>query len=292
MRRVLGGDRGTVGIAAALYFSQMPINNDVTRLFEFRDAANAMLARLVLQTTGTLSVLTLGGGRYTTAVPVVVAEAYQHLEMMVHFHGTAGWFEVRVNGVTVLSVADINTGSTQCAQVAMLFNASSSIGSGLIADMDDLFCYDDTGSFNNTFIGDRRVITLFPDADTIEADWSVVGAADGFAAINQAAPDSDTTYISSTTPGEVSEFTLQNLPAGISNISAVVAVGMMRKTEAGVANVQMSAVSGAAETPGADRPVTERYTYWQDVFETDPASAAPFTPAEVDALRIKFERTA
>jgi hypothetical protein len=162
-------------------------------------------------------------------------------------------------------------------------------------DIDDVFCYDDTGSFNNAFIGDRRVITLFPDADTIQADWTIVGAANGFDAINQANPDGDTTYITAGIPGSptpTSEFGMGNLPAGVSAISGVVLVNMSRKTEAGIANVQMSVISGASETAGTDQPMTEIYTYRQDVFEVDPASAAPFTPSEVDALLIKADRTA
>jgi hypothetical protein len=123
----------------------------------------------------------------------------------------------------------------------------------------------------------------------------VVGAANGFDAIDQVTPDGDTTYITAGIPGSptpISEFGMENLPAGVSAISGVVLVNFSRKTEAGVANVQMSAISGASETAGTDQPMTEIYTYRQDVFETDPASAAPFTPAEVDALLIKADRTA
>lgn len=291
IRRVLGGDKVTVGIGAALYFSNMPTNNGIARLYDFRNNANESLVRLVLQTTGALLVA-YPGGIFTTDTPVVVAEAYQHIEMMVGFSSSTGWLEVRVNGVTVIALSDINTGATLCAQVAFLYNSSSSTATGIgFIDMDDLFCYDGKGSFNNTFIGDRRVITLFPTADTISADFTPVGSATGFGAINQTTPDDDTTYITSATVGDESEFEYANLPGGISSISAVVSVAMSRKTDAGPTNLEVAAVSGASVTPGTDRPLTERYTYWQDVFETDPASAAPFTPAEVNAMKLRFKRT-
>jgi hypothetical protein len=235
-----------------------------------------------------------------TASPVVTAETYQHVEALVFFSQTVGTVEVRVNGVTVLSITGADTVATanvECSQVAFLCaaNDTSNADHGVISDLDDVFCYDDTGSFNNTFVGDRRVLTLFPDADTAQADWTVVGAANGFDAINQANPDDDTTYISAGVPGsptEVSEFGVEDLPAGISAVSAVVLVNRSRKTEAGTANVQMSVISGAAESAGTDHPMTEVYTYRQDVFETDPDSAAPFTPSEVDAIVIKADRTA
>lgn len=298
-RRVLGGAKTTVGLAGAFYFATLPTANNVTRIFEYRDAANASQVSIVLQSTGTIEIKRGAVNSATvlgvTASPVVSAETYQHIEAMVFFSQTVGTVEVRVNGVTVISLSGldtVNTSLVECSQVVM----GGGIGTGVpTTDMDDIFAYDDTGSFNNTFIGDRRVLTLFPDANTVQADWTAVGAATGYECIDEANPDGDTTYITAGVPGSpgiISEFGIQNLPAGISAISGVVVVEMARKTEAGPANTQWSVISGASETAGADKPMTEIYTYRQDVFETDPASAAPFTPSEVDGLLIKVERTA
>jgi hypothetical protein len=169
------------------------------------------------------------------------------------------------------------------------------LGSGLGTSsmyLDDVFCYDDTGTYNNTFIGDRRVLTLFPNANTATADWTAVGAATGYEAIDEASPDDDTSYITAATAGLVSQFGLQDLPGGISVINAVVMVERARKTEAGAANTKVSVVSGASSAAGADKPLTEIYTFRQDVFQIDPNTAAPFTPAGVNALQFKVERTA
>jgi hypothetical protein len=270
-------------------------------IFDFRDASNGVQLTVGIDTTGTITVYrgTLAGTILgTSASPVISAETYQHIEAVVFFSQTVGTVEVRVNGVTAISLSGQDTVATtlvECSQVKIGGININIQSSSATVNIDDVFCYDDTGSFNNTFIGDRRVITLFPDADTIQADWTVVGAANGFDAIDQVTPDGDTTYITAGIPGSptpISEFGMENLPAGVSAISGVVLVNFSRKTEAGVANVQMSAISGASETAGTDQPMTEIYTYRQDVFETDPASAAPFTPAEVDALLIKADRTA
>ena len=302
-RRVLGGAKTTVGIGGAWYLQNLPTVNDRFCPYVFNDAANAPQITIVVQSTGTIAVKRgdrNGTQLGITASPVVVAEAYQHIEALVFFSQTVGTVEVRVNGVTVLSLAGVDTVATslvECSQVMFFSSASSGINTSTSAgmvDLDDVFCYDGTGSFNNTFIGDRRVLTLFPNANTAEADWTAVGAATGYECIDEASPDGDTTYISAGIPGSpatISEFGFQNLPAGISSISGVVIVEMARKTEAGPANTQWSIISGASETAGADKPMTEIYTYRQDVFETDPASAAPFTPSEVDGLLGKVERT-
>ena len=297
VRRVLGGAKTTVGLGAAFYTGTLPTIASSCRLFGFRDAGNADQITITLETTGIISVRrgsVSGTSLGDSGTPVFTAETYQHVEVLVFFSQTVGTVEVRINGVTVVSLSGVDTVATalvECSQVVI-----GGINSGASTfNVDDFFAYDDTGSFNNTFIGDRRVLTLFPNSNTAQADWTAVGAATGYECIDEASPDGDTTYITAGVPGSpgaISEFGIQNLPAGVSAISAVVVVEMARKTEAGTANTQWSIISGASESAGADKPMTEIYTYRQDVFETDPASAAPFTPSEVDGLQIKVERTA
>lgn len=301
IRRVLGGPKTTVGIGAAFRYTALPTSNARDLLFDFRDAANTVQISIVCESTGVVSAYRgqLAGSLLgSSASPVITALTYQHVECLVFFSQTVGTIEVRVNGVTVLSLSGIDTVASALVECSQVRVAGTNLGIGNSSAqlrVDDIFCYDDTGSFNNTFIGDRRVLTLFPNANTVQADWTAVGAATGYECIDEANPDGDTTYISAGVPGSpgpISEFGIANLPAGISAISAVVLVEFARKTEAGNANTQWSVISGASETAGADKPMTEVYTYRQDVFQTDPASAAPFTPSEVDALLIKVERTA
>ena len=296
-RRVFGGAKTVVGIGGAFFYPAMPLANNGQRIFQFMDTTNTTQISICLQSTGIIEVFrgdfvaSLGA----TSTPAVTANAYQHIECMVLFSQTVGTVEIRVNGVTVLSLTGKDTCQTALVESSQVYigggfpSGAGSFGSSFI---DDIFAWDDTGSYNNTFIGDRRVITLFPDSNTATADWTAVGAATGYECIDEANPNDDTDYISSATVGNVSQFGLQNLPAGISIVSAVVMVERARKTEAGTANTKVSVVSGASAAAGADKPLTEIYTYRQDVFATNPATAAPFTAAEVNALQFKVERTA
>lgn len=301
VRRVLGGAKTTVGQAAAVYFSALPGANDRFVLYDFRDTANVHQVSVVIQSTGIIDVkrgTDSGVSLGATASPAVVAEAYQHIETLVTFDHETGSVEVRVNGVTVLSITGADTVATlneECSQVALLCGRNFSSGApGLDTDIDDYFVYDDSGSFNNTFIGDRRVLTLFPNADTAQEDWVPSTGSDSFAMVDEADPDDDSTYLSAAagiSPAPVTELELGDLPAGISAISAIQLVHRSRKTDAGDANMQLSAVSAASEAAGTDRPITEAYTYYHDVIEADPDTSAPFTPSAVDALKLKIERT-
>ena len=293
LRRVLGGAKTTVGIGGAFDWPSLPISSNSQRIFDWRSADNYQQVVLYIQPTGTISAVRNGTHLGTTAAPALTAGAYHHIEAQVFFSNTVGTIEVRVNGVTVLSLSGLDTVTAPTgAECSAVVYGGGSAGGGPGCYLDDIYCYDTSGSYNNTWIGDRRVLTLFPNANTATADWTPVGAATGYECIDEANPDDDTTYINAATIGLVSQFGLQNLPAGVSLINGVVLVERARKTEAGTANTKVSAVSGASVTAGADKPITEVYTFRQDVFETDPATAAPFTPSAVDSLQFKVERTA
>lgn len=304
LRRVFpDGAATSIGQAAAFHFDKLPDANNVFVIYDFRDTANTIQVSLILQSTGILSVkrgnMTSGTEIGVTLTPAVVAEAYQHIEMFTFFNDTTGTIEIRVNGVTVISETGIDTvasSNAEASQVGLICgqNISSGTGANVITSVDDYFCYDDTGSFNNTFIGDRRVLTLFPEADTAQNDWGFNIGIEAFAVINEADPDDDTTYIfanSGGSPAPVVEVDMTDLPAGVSAISAVVVVNRMRKTDAGTANVQPSLVSSSSEQAGTDRPLTEAYTYYHDVIEADPDTSSPFTPSAVNAAKLKLERT-
>ena len=54
----------------------------------------------------------------------------------------------------------------------------------------------------------------------------------------------------------------------------------------GGGNLQMAMKSGASTGLGSDRPMTVAFTYWQDVFEVDPATSAQWLPAAVNAANL------
>jgi len=302
-RRVFGGAKVTVGVGAAFWFSNLPTDNDRAILYEFRDAANAPHIAVLLQSTGVIEVKlgsTNGGTKIGDSVtPAITAEAYTHIECVVTINNTAGSVEVRVNGVTVISLSGIdttNTANEETSQLAVGHVEGPSRSTGITSMyIDDIFCFDDQGSFNNAFLGDRRVQTLFPSANAVIQDWSWNTGPTAYQAIDDADPDDDTTYIFANaggSPAPVSEFEIDDLPAGVSTVSALVLVNRARKTDAGVANIQASLVSVTSEVAGADRALTEAYTYYHEVIEADPDTAAPFTPGAVDTAKLKLERTA
>lgn len=297
LRRVLGIERSRVGLGMGFFPNELPTFNREVVLFIFRNDENNDLVTIYVNSTGVIECArgsSNGTILGTTSQPAIVANAYNHIEAAIDFDGgSLGTVEIRVNGVTVMSLTGVQTSpdSSLCSQVC-IGGQTGSTDDNIIVYYDDVFAWDDSGTENNDFLGDRRVRTSFVDSDQPTQEWSLFGSVTGYGAINQTAPDGDTTYIEAdASVPVVSEFGLQDLPAGVGGIAAVMTYVMQRKTEAGDGNTQASMISNGTASNGADRPITPIYTYWTDVFELDPDTGAPWSAAAVNAATLRITRT-
>lgn len=101
--------------------------------------------------------------------PVVKAENWHFFE--VGIDTSANTFVLRVDDASgadtpILSISDASITGT-IALIGFLTAAGGGVG-----NCDDVFIRDGSGSINNGFLGDRRVATLFADADTTTAGWT------------------------------------------------------------------------------------------------------------------------
>lgn len=283
-RRVLGGTRTRVGIAMRLWMPDLPNNGD-SRFLSFRNVSNSVLCDLTPLTTGALRFRYNGlASNIDTAGPVLVANAWQHIEIVVDFSTTVGEVEIRVDGVTVLTGDTLNTGA-DCAQVA-----SDLAQTSFFVYQRDLVCYNGLGSYNNDFIGSCSVVTLAPASD-VALNWTPSTGANGFSILDNV-PPVDTAYIAAGDPPPAAyQATLTNLPANVTSVKALQTVVRAAKVDGGDGNLQVSMVSNAVEANGSDRPITPAFTYWFDIFEVDPDTSAPWAPTAVDAAEVKIDRT-
>lgn len=304
-RRSLGDNFETVGMGAAYYFPSLPTGSDDAAMMEFMDADNSNQVHIGIDSTGALRVTTAQQSTHTIlyngSEPAIAAGSWHHVEARVTCDAVDGAVEIRVNGVTKVNLTGVNTRpfTTALAGAGRISQIRFFCGSYGFA-IDDLFVWSDTGDtddLNNDFIGDRKVITLFPSADTGVAGLAINGTASGYEAINDSITDSDglvdddASYLSSAA-NTSSAFSLDNLPANAAVVTALQTYARMKKTDAGACNAQISLVSGSDVDDGEDRPMTTAYTYWPDVSELNPTTGAPWTPSEVNAAKLRIAKTA
>jgi hypothetical protein len=138
------------------------------------DGSAGVIAQLGWTSTGAL-VLTKADGTVLgqTSGPVIVTQNWHYFEMQ--FDTATNTFVLRVDdasgvGTPVLTVTNAAITGT-IAQFGVLMVPDGTVGYPTIY-MDDLQVNDAAGSVNNGFLGDRRVATLFADADTATAGWT------------------------------------------------------------------------------------------------------------------------
>lgn len=178
----LGGAYGKIFVSMGFATTALP-NSDQFVICKPRDGSNNTLAGLRLRSDGALILETnfatnnsSGTVIAVTASPVIVAQNWHHLEMCFDLAGEH--FELRVDETVVMDVGVTYSDSSVSHSNAFAMNQLA-IGCGTPSGptnmtpwFADLIIRDDTGTRNNDFAGDRRVATLFPNADTAVAGWT------------------------------------------------------------------------------------------------------------------------
>lgn len=291
LRRVLPTSYSTAGIAMRLWCATLPPLTNASLFWGFSDNSNNMQFWVGVETTGAISVR-LGTNINTvlgaTTGPVITSNAWNHIEFKAVAGTTTGTFELRVNGVPVLTLSNINTGG---GYSQARFDCPNAFGFTQTFYIKDLVCWNSSGTSNNNFLGTVSVIGMVPNSD-VSFNWTPSTGTTGFNLLDNSPPLDGTEYITASyPPPAASTFGLSDLPTNVTSVRAMITQVRARKVDGGDGNIQSSLISSGDTANGADRPITTAFTYYEDVFEVDPHTSAPWTPAAANAATYKLNRT-
>lgn len=252
-------------------------------LLQFRDAGVDQV-HLTINTDGTLSIIRAASTVLGTTVKSLNVSTWYYIECKIKIDGAVGTYEIRVNGVTWLSGAGVNTrgGTANNYGNEIMFAA---FNQNIVVD--DLYVCDGSGTMNNDFLGDVRVETLYPSGAGTASQWTPNGAGTNVGCVSGVAPDDDTTYIETTAPGSVDTYQLKDLANTPANIYGLQAVLMARKTDAGSRFISEAyRIGGTIYTPatGSGLSVYDSYYFDTDIQELSPATTGTWTASEVNNL--------
>lgn len=304
VRRVLPGLRSSAGIAARVWMPSLPSGPAITPTYVFQDTSNVVLASMGIDPTGRITFNQLDPGGINqhqlaiTSAPVVTANGWFHIECQFSTATSGGLttfsWQIRVEGIPVLTGSTVLPASSPTPNPNLI--ASVSIGNYTVAEttyyFKDFVVWDTTGSQNNTFLGSVLVINLVPDADTTLNGWTPSTGTTGFPILSDIPPD-DTKFITAAV-GQINtqyKGSVSNLPSNVTSVKGVITYVRAAKTDGGDGSLQNGVISGSSTGLGANRPITVAQTYWQDVFELDPATTNPWLPAAVNAMNYQINRT-
>lgn len=294
LRYVLNAQVTTFGWAMRVYMPNLP--GPDPKIQRFYNNALQQMGYFQVIPTGQIQYVNNSGTVIGTSDLAwkLTANAWHHVETKVVFNNAAGSIEVRVDGITVLTVAGVNTvGATAGSLAIVEMWGGPGDTTGMAVYYKDIVMWNANGVRNNDFFGTVVVVSLVPDSDTTLGAWTLTGAATGWSILDNV-PVDDTKYLDAAFPGGVgvpSQFGLTDLPIDVTSVRALQSFVRATKTDGGDGNLQTSIVSGASQANGVDRPITAAFTYWKDIFEVDPATGDPWTIAAANSAELKLNRT-
>lgn len=185
--------------------------------------------------------------------------------------------EVRINGVMVVLITGLTFGQL----------IGGTLG-GLTAAGKQNARYDDFVINDTDFLGDRRVVTLYPNADTVEADWTP-SSGTGFSCIDESNPN-DADFVTANNAGDISEFKKQSIPFDINTVAAVCPVARAFKDSAGASTFRIGINSVGNVINSIDFNPNTTVAYFRRIFEQNPNGNVPWTKSAVDNADIRLTR--
>ena len=146
---------------------------NLAAIIGFSDSSGSLKAYLQPTDTGALNLYRSDGTLLAgTSGPVIVTQNWHFFEL--NLNTSTGVFTLRVDDASatntpVLTITDTSLTGWSIGILDLLYAPGNNT---IQVYMDDLFVRNASGSVNNSWLGDRRVATLFPDADTTTAGWT------------------------------------------------------------------------------------------------------------------------
>jgi hypothetical protein len=274
-------------VGAAVKIAAIPSSNGA--IFQFRDNLGNAQCSLCVTTTGALALMrgTTSGTVLATSANAIIGNSWNFIEAKLTIADSGGVFEVRVNG----EVWATYTGDTKYS--ATLATANSIRLSGFPSTIqvwyDDLYICDATGAVNNSYLGDVRVDTIFPSGVGASAQFAPTGSSTNWENADDASPDEDTSYNASETAGHIDSFTFADLTTLNATIMGVQANILARKDDAGTRLLRAVTRVGSTNYEGADLTMTDSYIDHRTIWNQNPATAAAWTEAEINAAEFGYK---
>lgn len=217
-------------------------------LFKFLDGATEQI-NVLANADGTLQVRrgTSAGTLLGTSKPALYNNnIWQYVEAKVTFADTTGAVEIRVDGVTVLTLTNIDTANT----VNFSATAVGLHAPGANVDLDDFYVCDSLGTAQNNFLGDVRIDTLFPNAAGTYTQFTPNTAVANYTTVDEAVA-TVTDWNATATVGHKDSYALQDHPLAAANIKGAQLNAYMMKGDAGSRQAATLLKNGASEVVGA-----------------------------------------
>jgi hypothetical protein len=207
--------------------------------------------------------------------PVNINTTYL-LEFYIYIHDTTGRVTVKLDGITDIDFTGDTKPSTQTT--INIFMLSTSSGSSYIY-------YDNIVLDNAAWIGNTKIQIVYPTGAGTTTQWTP-SAGSNYACVDEI-PYSDTDWVETNTIDLIDTYATSDLTGTITSIKCVqIEARCIKEGAPTPLNVDLAVRSGGTDYFSADIAVPSGYKALFNIWETDPATAAAWTEANVNLMEI------
>lgn len=257
----------------------------------FYDSAGTEIARLYLNNSNNLELRRGTSTVLATGATNISADVWYYIELRYKPLNSGGEFECRLNGsgsAEVTYTGDVTAGLEDIEAFQLGDTGANGAGEDLF---DDFYFLDTSGSTNNTWLGDVRVVTTLPTADTSAADFTPSAGVDNHLMVDEQFVDSDTTYVENGSIAATDRYTMGTL--GVTGtIFGVQTNTAARKTDTSTRAFKASMKSGTTTKEDlTEHTLATSYQIYPDMYEVNPDTSTTWTESEVNAVEAGFRVT-
>jgi hypothetical protein len=287
---MLAGDVFIFGCAIR-FGTALPTTGGLISFLAFYEGGGS-LQHIGLNLNSSGFLLVRRGGITTLATATshaMVLDTWYYLEIKVVIHDTAGSVEVHVDGAPVTFGSSLTGIDTRNGGLGFSDQVWFDAASGVAVFVDDVYCCDDSGTVNNSFLGVCSVETLLSETGNgTHANFTPSTGTDHGALVDDNPPNDDTDYNVSFTVGHRDSY---NYPA---SASAAAILGIqtnlyVRKTDLGIRTAAALVRTGGTTYTGAAMAMTTAYKYLSECRDLNPQTGLTWTAADVAALEAGIE---
>lgn len=219
----------------------------------------------------------------------LVTNEWYFFELKTVVNATTGSYTVRVDGTTIDSGTSVDTSDGGNGVIGFV-----QFGGFNDCFYDNIYAFDNQGGANDVkdFLGPITVITLKPNADGDDEQWTTSTGTDSFALVDEDAPhDDDTTYIESGTSTNRTLFTYEDpgTPA-FTNYYGLQVNTVARETDATNFSLINTFKQNATLYPETSQAISgQTFENYGNVLDVDPDTGTAWTDTGIDALQAGVE---
>jgi len=282
VNRALPSSYATVIVGFKFRTSQIPTTNTIFRLL---NGTTRVADLQVVSSSGNqiLKILNAAGAQVALGTTAMPLNTLHYIEWKVFVNGASGSSEVILNGATEIASTTGNFGSLNTDHI-QISNSNSNASTTVNTDFDDLYVINTATGSPTTYLsgtGFWHIQTIYPNGAGSHTQWTP-DSGSNYARVNEATPDSDTSYVSDATVNDRDSYTFGNLTSLTSILSAKIR-GFARKDD--VATRQIALVSRPTTTDydGATQTMTTTYTMYNEQVDNNPDTSSAWTISDINS---------